>query len=99
MAEPNLMAVWDAFTGYQRTAALKAAIELDVFTEIAGGTDTVDALAEKCKAAPRGIRALLGRLVADELLARKGEHYELTPTASTFLDRNGPGYVGSAITF
>jgi ubiquinone/menaquinone biosynthesis C-methylase UbiE len=97
--EPNLMAVWDAFTGYQRTGALKAAIELDVFTEIAAGTDTVEALAEKCKAAPRGLRALLGRLVSDELLARKGEHYELTPTAATFLDRNGPGYVGSAITF
>ena len=41
--EPNLMAVWDAFTGYQRTGALKAAIELDVFTEIAAGTNTIDA--------------------------------------------------------
>src|SRR5262245_50571181 len=98
-AEPNMMAVWDAFTGYQRTGALKAAIELDVFTEIAAGTNTIDALAEKCGAAPRGLRALLGRLVADELVARVGDHYELTPTASTFLDRNGPGYVGSAITF
>jgi 2-polyprenyl-3-methyl-5-hydroxy-6-metoxy-1,4-benzoquinol methylase len=98
-AEPNLMAVWDAFTGYQRTAAVKAAIELDVFTEIAAGTNTIDALATKCGAAPRGLRALLGRLVADELVARVGDHYELTPTASTFLDRNGPGYVGSAIGF
>src|SRR4051812_27982207 len=97
--EPNLMAVWDSFTGYQRTGALKAAIELDVFSEIAAGTNTVEALAEKCGAAPRGIRALLGRLVADELVARVGDLYELTPTAATFLDRNGPGYVGSAITF
>src|SRR4051812_15490549 len=98
-AEPNLLAVWDAFTGYQRTAALKAAIELDVFSEIAGGTSTVAALAERCQAAPRGMRALLDRLVADELLIRAGDRYELAPTASTFLDRNGPGYVGSAIQF
>jgi O-methyltransferase/methyltransferase family protein len=97
--EPNMTAVWDAFTGYQRTAAIKAAIELDVFTEIAAGTNTVDALAAKCEAAPRGLRALLGRLVADQLLVRVGDHYELTPTASTFLDRESPGYVGSAVTF
>src|SRR5262245_39273410 len=97
--EPNLTAVWDAFTGYQRTAALKAAVELDLFTEIAAGTNTIDALAAKCGAAPRGLRALLVRLVADELVMRVGDHYELTPTASTFLDRNGPGYVGSAVEF
>src|SRR4029079_8794244 len=63
------------------------------------GTNTVEALAEKCGAAPRGSRALLGRLVADELVTRVGDPYELTPTAAIFLDRNGPGYVGSAITF
>jgi hypothetical protein len=27
--------VWETFTGYQRTAALKAAIELDLFGQIA----------------------------------------------------------------
>ena len=46
---PSLALLWDTFTGYQRTAALKAAIELDVFTQIAAGGATVEALAARCK--------------------------------------------------
>src|SRR5262245_56979202 len=95
-AEPSLALVWDTFTGYQRTAAIKAALELDVFTEIAGGATAIDALASRCKAAPRGLRALLDRLVVDEFLTRTGDAYELTATSAAFLDRNAPGYVGSA---
>jgi SAM-dependent methyltransferase len=98
-AEPSLLDVWDAFTGYQRTAAMKAAVELDVFTEIAAGTTTLDGLATRCQAAPRGLRALLGRLVADGFVTREGERYGLTPSSAAFLDRNAPGYVGSAIGF
>lgn len=98
-SEPSLALVWNTFTGYQATAAIKAAIELDVFTEIAAGTTTIDALATRCKAAPRGVRALLNRLVVDEFLTRDGDSYGLTATSAAFLDRNAPGYVGSAIGF
>ncbi|HUI28356.1 MAG TPA: methyltransferase [Candidatus Kryptonia bacterium] len=97
--EPSLSLVWETFTGYQRTAALKAAIELDVFTLIGGGIATVDALAERCDTAPRGVRALLNHLVMDGFLTRDGERYGLSTTAAVFLNRNAPAYVGSAITF
>ncbi len=97
--EPSLPLVWDTFTGYQRTAALKAAIELDVFTQITAGADTVDALAARCHAAPRGLRALLNHLVMDGFLKRDGERYGLGATAAAFLDRNSPGYLGAAIGF
>ena len=98
-SEPSLALVWDTFTGYQRTAAIKAAIELDVFTEIAAGATTIDALAKRCTAAPRGLRALLDRLVVDEFLTHEADRYGLTATSAAFLDRNAPGYIGSAITF
>jgi len=97
--EPSLALVWDTFTGYQRTAALRAAIELDVFTHISAGAATVEALAAQCQAVPRGMRALLNHLVMDGFLTRDGDRYGLTPTASALLDRNGPAYVGSAVTF
>jgi len=97
--EVSLSRLWDAFTGYQRTAALRAAIELDVFTHIAAGAATVEALAARCKAAPRGLRALLNHLVIDGFLTRDGERYALSATAAAFLDRNSPGYLGSAATF
>ena len=97
--EPSLALVWDTFTGYQRTAALKAAIELNVFTHIAAGAATVDALAAQCQAAPRGLRALLNHLTMDGFLTKDGERYGLSATASALLDRNAPAYVGSAVTF
>src|SRR5262245_46842064 len=97
--EPSLPLLWDTFTGYQRTAALKAAVELDVFTQIAGGTATLEGLAARCGAAPRGLRALLNHLVVDGFLTRAGERYGLSATAAAFLDRNAPGYLGSGITF
>jgi len=97
--EPSLSLVWDTFCGYQRTAALKAAIELDVFTQIATGTTTLEAIAERCQAAPRGLRALLDHLVIDGFLLRDARGYHLSATAAAFLDRNAPGYLGSAVTF
>jgi len=97
--EPSLPLLWDTFTGYQRTAALKAAIELDVFTQIAAGTTTIGALAAHCKAAPRGLRALLNHLVMDGFLTRAGNQYALSATAAAFLDRNSPGFLGSAASF
>lgn len=60
---------------FQRTAALRAAIELDLFTAIADGHTTPAALAQHCGAAERGIRILCDYLGALGLLTRKGEHY------------------------
>jgi SAM-dependent methyltransferase len=97
--DPDLPLLWDTFVGYQRTAALKAAIELDAFTQIAGGANTIDALATRCHAAPRGLRALLNHLVMDGFLTREGDRYGLTPTAAAFLDRSAVTYLGSAINF
>ena len=45
------------FFGFQNTATLKAALELDVFTAIGNGVMDADALAAKCDAVPRGIAA------------------------------------------
>ena len=97
--DPSLELIWAAFTGYQRTAAVKAAIELDVFTAIAEGVTTVDALARRCGAAPRGMRALVNHLAMDGFLTRTGDTYGLSATAAAFLDRNGPAWVGSAMDF
>jgi SAM-dependent methyltransferase len=97
--EPSISLLWDTFTGYQHTAALKAAIELDVFGQIAAGTTTIDGLAARCQAAPRGLRALLNFLVVDGFLTRDGERYALSPTAAAFLVPDTVGYIGAAATF
>lgn len=97
--EPSISLVWDAFTGYQRTAAFKTAIELDLFTHVGSGATTIAALAERTKAAPRGLLALSNHLAADGFLVRNGDRYGLSATAAAFLDRNSPAYLGSAATF
>jgi SAM-dependent methyltransferase len=96
--EPSFELLWGTFTGYQRTAALKAGIELDVFSAIAAGATTVGAVAERCGASERGTRILLDHLTMDGFLTRSGDRYALTATGA-MLDRNAPMYVGSAITF
>ena len=51
----------DAVNSYQRTAAIKAAIELDLFTAIGQGRETSQALALSCGASERGMRILSDR--------------------------------------
>jgi precorrin-6B methylase 2 len=98
-ADLSLNRIFDAFTGYQRTAALKAAIDIDVFTAIGSGVTTLPALALRCGAAERGVRALANRLVVDGLLTKDGEHYGLAPDAAVFLDRSSSACVASMIDF
>src|SRR5262245_57951492 len=81
------------FFGYQNTVALKAALELDVFTAIGSVTLDVTALAAKVDASPRGIAALCDSLVVMGFLAKSSAGYVLTPDAAVFLDRNSPACI------
>src|SRR5688572_11559771 len=81
---------------FQRTAALKAAIELNLFTEIGEGTTAQD-LATRCKASVRGIRILCDFLVVIGFLSKEGDLYKPTPDTSVFLNKKSPAYLGSAV--
>lgn len=84
---------------YQRSQALKAAVDLDLFTAIAEGKDTVQALAQRCNAAARGVRILADYLTIQGLLTKEGSRYKLTEDSAVFLDRKSPAYMGSALGF
>jgi predicted nicotinamide N-methyase len=86
-------------TAYQRTEALKAAIQLDLFTAIGVGAHTADVLARKCETSERGMRILCDYLVVIGFLTKEGRSYRLTPDTAVFLDRRSPAYLGSAATF
>ena len=55
-ASPAL--VFETLFAYQRTAALRAAIELGVFGAVGDGAGDVAALARHCGASERGMRIL-----------------------------------------
>ena len=97
--KPDPGIIFDSINAYQRSAALKAAIELDLFTEIARGNRNPDAIANAVDASPRGVRILCDYLVINGFLAKDGKEYSLTLDSATFLDRNSPAYFGSVATF
>ena len=92
-------AIFETLTAYQKAAALHAAIELDVFTAIAEGANTVPALAKRCEAAERGMRSLCDFLVVERFLTKGERQYALTDQAAMYLDRRSPAYIGSISTF
>ncbi len=97
--EPSPELFLSSVTAYQRSAAIRGALDLDLFTAIGAGADTAAALAERCHATPRGIRILCDYLTAAGLLTKAGDRYRLTADSATFLDRRSPACVASAADF
>ncbi|MGC2697297.1 MAG: class I SAM-dependent methyltransferase [Candidatus Angelobacter sp.] len=96
---PNPTQIFQTIQGYQRAYALKAAVDLDLFTAIARGSHTAAEIARACKAAERGIRILSDTMVVMGLLTKAGDRYALTPDTAFFLDKSSPAYLGFAMTF
>ena len=82
------------FFGYQNAAALKASLELDLFTAIGEGATDAVAIAARCKASLRGIAALCDSLVVMGFLTKSSDRYALSPDAAAFLDRRSPTCIG-----
>ena len=97
--QPTPDRFFSAVNAHQQTEAMKAAIELEVFTAIAEGKTTPAAIAERCKAAERGVRILCDFLAIHGFLTKENQRYGLAPDAAAFLNRHSPAYVGGAIDF
>jgi len=97
--QPSPVLFFETVNAYQRTAALRAAIELGLFTAIGEGATTAPEIARRTKAAERGVRILCDYLVMMGFLTKTGNSYGPTPDTSTFLDRRSPAYLGGAIGF
>lgn len=96
---PSPVSVFEAINAYQRTAVIRAGIELDLFTAIAEGKVTPAGLAGRCGASERGLRILCDNLVIGGFLTKEGGRYGLTPDTAAFLTRSSPAYMGGAIEF
>lgn len=83
--------------GARKAAALKAAIELEIFTRIAEGNQSIPALIQAIGLSERGARLLLDALANIGLLAKSPFEYSLTPSAETYLVKGKPTYYGEAL--
>ena len=89
----------DAVLGYQQTAAIKAAVELNLFSEVARGANTAEGLAKRTGAAVRGIRILCDYLTVRGHLEKQGDQYRLSPSTAVFLDRGSSSWIGSIVEY
>jgi precorrin-6B methylase 2 len=98
-APPSPQLFFETITAFQKTAALKAAIDLGLFTAIGAEPATGAEIAERCKCPERGIRILADNLTIVGFLTKDGKSYALTPSSAVFLDRKSPAYMGDAAKF
>jgi 2-polyprenyl-3-methyl-5-hydroxy-6-metoxy-1,4-benzoquinol methylase len=98
-AAPSPDLFFDTVQAYQRTAALRAAIELDLFTAIGDGAHTVPAIAAQCNASERGTRILCDYLTIVGFLTKAEDRYQLTLDSTVFLSKRSPAYFGGVIAF
>ncbi len=90
----------DEISAFERSLALRTAIEMDLFTQIGRGADTVPALARAAaKASERGIRVLCDYLTVCQHLSKRRGRYALTLNSRLYLTKDSPAYFGSVTKF
>jgi SAM-dependent methyltransferase len=97
--QPSPELFFQAANAYQLSAALSAAVELDIFTAVGEGSRDARALAARCGASERGARILSDYLVVVGMLTKDESGYGLTQDSAVFLDRRSPAFMGGALEF
>src|SRR6202166_4826440 len=96
---PTPERIFNALNAFEQTAALRTAIELDVFTAIGAGANTAATIAAKTGTAEKGVRVLCDFMTIQGFLAKDQGKYALTPESALFLDRKSLACVASMAGF
>jgi C-methyltransferase len=85
--------ILDLLTGLWRAGAVKAAMELDLFTKIAEGRKSSSEIAGAIGASERGTIKLLNALCGLGLLEKRDGRYRVDPGVETYLSKTSPNYI------
>ncbi len=94
---PSLDHILQTGLGFWASKTLLSAVELGVFTELAGGPLSTEELTRRVGIHSRGARDFFDALVALRFLEREGDRYRNTPDTDLFLDRAKPSYAGGIL--
>jgi len=83
--------------GFWASKTLLSAVELGVFTALAGAPQDLDSLRTQLGLHPRSASDFLDALVALRLLEREGGVYRNAPAAELYLDRGRASYIGGLL--
>jgi 2-polyprenyl-3-methyl-5-hydroxy-6-metoxy-1,4-benzoquinol methylase len=97
--QPSPVLFFQTINAHQQTEALKAAIELEVFTAIGEGNTSASDIAKRVGGSERGVRILCDFLTILGMLTKQDNKYGLTLDSSVFLDKRSPAYIGGATEF
>jgi SAM-dependent methyltransferase len=89
--------IYELYTSNYKPQVIRIALELDVFSPLASGPATAEAVARSCGCDPAGIRHLLDYLTSLGLLEKLKSYYSLGVDAATFLVRGRKAYAGDLI--
>ncbi|HZT20112.1 MAG TPA: methyltransferase [Dongiaceae bacterium] len=95
--QPSPEAILRLGLGFWGSKTLLSAVELGVFTELAGGALDLETLRQRLDLHPRSARDFFDALVALGMLERKDGRYYNSPQADLYLDRAKPGYIGGLL--
>ena len=83
--------------GFWASKTLLSAIEMELFTQLAGHPQDLETLRARAGLHPRSARDFFDALVALGFLERSGGVYSNTPDSDAFLDKHKPSYVGGVL--
>lgn len=90
--------IQEALYAFTRSQILFTSIDLDIFSLIAQGHNTYDALQEQLNLDERGLRILLNGLVGIGFLdANRDRTYSLPADVSKYLVKNAEAYIGGMV--
>jgi predicted O-methyltransferase YrrM len=98
-ARPTPERIFQTLNANQQTAALKTAVELDLFTAIDEGNHRVEEIAPRLKVSERGARILSDYLTVLGFLKKQDGRYSLAEDAALFLSKRSPYYLGTITGF
>jgi hypothetical protein len=83
--------------GFWSAKILLSAVEMELFTDLAKGPQSLDSIRDRHRLHPRSARDFLDALVALGFLLRASGEYSNTPATDAFLDKHKPSYIGGML--
>ena len=94
---PTPEAILQVGMGFWASKVLLSAVEMELFTDLAKGPQSLDSVQGRTGLHPRSARDFLDALVALGFLQRADGEYSNTPATALFLDKHKPSYIGGIL--
>lgn len=89
--------IQDTLYAFMRSQILFTAIDLDLFSHISQGANTLEKLLDRLSLSERGLKILLNGLVGIGFLEKSGGQFSLPADAARFLVKESDSYIGGMV--